>query len=116
MQKYSEYFGEREKLQETDVPRVQCQIEFDEDAVDRITKKVYHGIDVNKKGYISQEDMRAWTKAILTKKFPNMPFSEEAFQKGFGELDTTKDGQVNIDDIRMITMKKINQQNLYSGE
>ena len=61
---------------------------------------------MNKKGCISQEDMRAWTKAIMNKKFPNVPFNEEAFQKGFGELDTTKDGSVTIDDIKMITMRK----------
>ena len=57
--------------------------------------------------------MRTWTKAILLKKFPGVPFSEEDFQIGFSALDTNKDGKINIDDIRDITMKKVKEENMF---
>ena len=49
----------------------------------------------------------------MHKKFPGVPFSEEDFQKGFAAIDTTKDGKVNIDDIRDITMNKVKKENLF---
>ena len=52
----------------------------------------------------------------MNKKFPNVPFSEEDFQKGFANLDTTKDGFINIDDIRLITRRKIVHHGLYKGK
>ena len=50
------------------------------------------------------------------KKFPGVPFSEENFQKGFRMMDTTKDGKVDIQDIRMITLNKVKRENLYTGK
>ena len=45
-----------------------------------------------------------------------IPFSEENFQKGFRMMDTTKDGKVDIQDIRMITLNKVKRENLYTGK
>ena len=58
--------------------------------------------------------MRVWTKAILQKKYPNVPFDEEAFLKGFKMLDATSDGKVNRDDIRKITINRLKRESLYS--
>ena len=47
------------------------------------------------------------------KKFPGVPFSEENFQKGFRMMDTTKDGKVDIQDIRMITLNKVKRESFH---
>ena len=116
MQKYTEYFGERERpIGQGERKRIANDLEFDEDAVERITHKVYNGMDTNRKGVLTQEDLRSWTKAILHKKYPGVPFSEEHFQLGFSAMDTTKDGKVDIDDIYLITLNKVKKENLFIG-
>ena len=70
-------------------------------------------MDVRKSGTLSEEDLRLWTKAILAKKYPGIPFDEENFKKGFAKLDTTKDGKINIVDIRHIVKNKVLKENLY---
>ena len=112
--KQTEYFGEKEvSLDQSRMKRIASSLEFDNESVERITNKVYDGMDVRKKGVLTKEDLRAWTKAILTKKHPGVPFNEENFQKGFAMLDQTKDGKITIEDIRQITLNKVKEENLY---
>ena len=61
-------------------------------------------------------DLRTWTKAIMDKKYPDKPFSEENFLKGFARLDVNKDGRINIEDIKIIVLKKVKKENLYVGK
>ena len=72
-------------------------------------------MDTKKNGKLEKEDLRSWCKAILAKKFPGVQFSEEHFQKGFNMMDFTKDGKVDISDIRAYTLNKVKRENLYTG-
>ena len=62
---------------------------------------------------ISKNDLRVWTKAIMAKKYPDKEFSEKHFEKGFDTMDVNKDGKIDIEDIRLIVMKKVKTENLY---
>ena len=108
----TEYFGERE-LPTTVRKRVANNLEFDDAAVDRISLKVFTGIDNHRTGVITQDDMRRWTIAIMAKKHPNAKFSEEMFQKGFARIDKNKSGTIDFEEIRRITLKKVKKENLY---
>ena len=52
----------------------------------------------------------------MAKKHPDVKFSEEAFQQGFRKLDTNKNGRIEIEDIKLIVMKKVKRENLYVGK
>ena len=60
--------------------------------------------------------MRVWTKQFLEKKHPDMQFSEEAFERGFKLMDVNKDGNLDILDIRLMVLKKVQRENLYVGK
>ena len=49
----------------------------------------------------------------MEKKYPGKKFSEEAFEQGWMKLDVTRDGKINIDDIRLIVERKVKRANLY---
>ena len=70
-------------------------------------------MDISKRGDISKEDLKSWTKAILNKKFPGVPFDEEAFEKGYNRMDTNKDGIISREDVRIITINKLKRENLF---
>ena len=112
----TEYFGDKELNPNTVRKRVANDLEFDDAAVDRISLKVFQGIDNHKRGVITQDDMRRWTQAIMAKKCPDVKFSEEMFQKGFASLDKNKSGTIDLEEIRSITLKKVQKENLYYVE
>ena len=50
---------------------------------------------------------------MLAKKFPGVPFDEEAFEKGYATLDNNKDGLINHEDIKNIVEAKVKKEGLY---
>ena len=74
------------------------------------------GQRANPSGELSKDDMRKWTQAIMAKKHPDRKFDEAAFEKGFSKLDANRDGSVNIEDIKLIVLKKVKRENLYVGK
>ena len=65
---------------------------------------------------LSKDDMRMWTKKMLELKYPNIPFNEENFQKGFAHMDVDKNGKLTIKDIKLIVLAKVKKENLYTGK
>ena len=49
-------------------------------------------------------------------KYPNLPFSEENFEKGFKWMDVNKDGKLDEKDIKEIVLKKVKREGLYTGK
>ena len=76
---------------------------------------IFNGMKItrSKPGELTKEDLRAWTKAIMAKKYPNREFSEEHFEKGFQKMDMDKDGRLNIDDLKLIVLEKVKKEKLY---
>ena len=70
-------------------------------------------MDVKRKGVLSKEDLRTWTKAILSKKYPGVPFDEESFEQGYRLMDSNKDGLINVEDIKEMVKAKVIRENLY---
>ena len=86
--KTTPYFGSRTILEEHDRPVIRNDLAFDKQACDRIASKIFDGMDINKKGgTLSKDDLLKWTKAILQKKYPDVPFCEESFEKGYRLMD-----------------------------
>ena len=106
------YFGEKE-LPLFPQPRIASNLEFDKAAVDRIAQKVFDGMDNHKTGVLTKDDMRRWTQAIMKKKHPNMKFNEEMFSKGFEKLDVNKNGKIDVEEIRKITLAKVQKEKLF---
>ena len=72
-------------------------------------------MDVKRNGNLSKDDLRTWTKAILSKKYPGVPFCEKSFEQGYRLMDKNKDGLINIEDIKDIVKDKVKAEKLYSG-
>ena len=72
--------------------------EFDNTSVDNIAAMVFKGMrsGSNQSDTLTRDDIRVWTKAIMAKKHPDVPFDENAFEKGFQSLDQDKDGKVTV--------------------
>ena len=122
MMRHTEYFGQREKLDDMakiEVNKIRNNLEFDEIGVENIAQKVFNGMKgwrPNPKGELSRDDLRKWTQAIMAKKYPDKKFDEASFEKGFARLDANRDGSVNIEDIKLIVLKKVKKENLYVGK
>ena len=118
----TEFFGKKEPLSEQEkieVSKIRSDLEFDDKAINNIAEKVFHGMKGQRgcpSGELSRDDLRRWTQAIMAKKYPDKKFSEAAFEQGFNKLDANRDGQVNIEDIKLIVMKKVKKENLYVGK
>ena len=59
--------------------------------------------------------MKVWTKQILEKRHPGVPFHEANFDKGFKWMDVNKDGKLDICDIKIMVLKKVKKEGLYIG-
>ena len=102
-----------------EVAKIRSNLEFDEKSVNNIAQKVFNGMKGMRSGPnsdLTQDALRKWTQAIMAKKHPDVKFSEEAFQQGFRKLDTNKNGRIEIEDIKLIVMKKVKRENLYVGK
>ena len=113
----TEYFGASEPLLKENSPNLRSALEFDDKNIENISRMVFHGMrggDYSKK-QLTKHDMRVWTKQIMAWKHPNVPFSEENFEKGFKWMDVNKDGKLDEIDIKEIVMKKVKREGLYAG-
>ena len=112
----SEYFGGTKKLEPEDQPLIRHSLTFDNQNISNIAQLIFNGMKItrSKPGELTKDDLRAWTKAIMAKKYPNKEFSEEWFEKGFQKLDMDKDGTLNIEDLKIIVLEKVKRENLYA--
>ena len=100
-----------------DRPVIRCDLEFDDQGVENISKLVFNGMKSNPQANeLTKKDLRNWTKTIMAMRHPGKEFSEENFEKGFARMDVNKDGKVNLEDIRIIVLKKVKKENLYVGK
>ena len=113
----TEYFGGKDPLSPGVHLSFQSALEFDDHSVDNIAALVWNGMRGNdpKKEFITKNDMRVWTKKIMEKKHPGIPFSEKMFEKGFARIDVDKDGKITLNDVKIITLAKVKKENLYIG-
>ena len=115
----TEYFGGTEPLTPETTPVIRSALEFDDKGVNNIAKLVFNGMKANPTNStndLTREDLRMWTKAIMDKKYPGKEFNEANFEKGFSRMDVNKDGKINIEDIKIIVLKKVKKENLYVGK
>ena len=116
------HFGSPKPLTEqeqVEVSKIRSDLSFDEKNVENIAKLVFNGMKgmrAHPQGELSQDDLRKWTQAILSKKHPDVKFDEANFQKGFRKLDANKNGVIEFEDIKLIVMKKVKKENLYVGK
>ena len=52
----------------------------------------------------------------MEKRHPGVPFNDENFEKGFKWLDVNKDGRLDSDDIKIMVLKKVKKEGLYTGK
>ena len=83
-----------------------------------IAELVFNGMRAGdrSKTQLTKNDLRTWTKQIMAKKHPDKEFSEEMFERGFRVMDVNKDGRLDLDDIRLMVLKKVQKENLYVGK
>ena len=111
----TEYFGGSEPVGD-DFKPPQSSLTFNDESIRNIAALVFKGMQGEqawKSSDLRKQDIKAWTKKILHKKHPGKKFSEEAFEQGWMKLDVTRDGKINIDDIRLIVERKVKRANLY---
>ena len=97
-------------------PIPQSSLTFNDQGIKNIAKMVFKGMQsaqATPSNKLTKADMRAWTKAIMEKKHPNIKFSEKAFEKGFREFDSNDDGNIYFENIKKVVEKKVKRNNLY---
>ena len=77
----TEYFGGTTPLTPETTPVIRCDLEFDDEGVENISRLVFKGMRNNpNQTDLGKDDLRRWTKAIMAKRNPEMEFSEEMFE------------------------------------
>ena len=81
-----------------------------EKTINEIAKKVFKGMKLGegtKRKFLTKDDLRSWTKMMMLKNDPDQEFDEQAFSRGFDDMDRDGDGQLDIEDLRSIVREKM---------
>ena len=103
-------------MSSTRTPIPQSDLTFNDQGIKNISKMVFKGmqsVQIKPSDKLTKDDMRAWTKTILSKRYPDAEFSEETFEKGFRRFDTNGDGNIYFENIKKIVELKVKRSHLY---
>ena len=85
-----------------------------EKTINEIAKKVFKGMKLGegtKRKFLTKDDLRTWTKMMMLKNDPDQEFDEQAFSRGFDDMDRDGDGQLDIEDLRSIVRVEMEEAN-----
>ena len=71
-----------------------------------VAESMFAEIDANKNGALEKEEVREFSKKMMTTLKPDAEFNEETFEENFASLDKNSDGRVDMNELWQSLVEK----------